>query len=524
MRREGDAFVFDRWRGGEFGRMDPHVAAGAAEQMWTGTNVVRYRTGLLGPRAGLKELELTTPPTGVVGGFGNAVDTTGTGPWAWVALDGDVHLIDIGAGTVSAAYTGSPLTLTHPLPTGGYAGTSTYVNIAGDSVRVLNHVAKTITQVAAGVAGTCIGWYGNNSYRAVASEGASIYWSEPFPAWTSWPAENTIAIGSALPITMLREYRDGLLVAKESGEMHLVTGPLNNDSAQLSVRRLSRSGGPRAERWGIALEGDIVWYLGYQRDFPSSFNGSIHEQLDWLDFTGGVMADDTDETPGFGFVPAPWLGPQAWLLVSGQSGAGAQRALEFTGDTFAYHTFGVATSGWAVCLSDPAADAVTNGSIPALLLAAADGSGYWFYQPGLDRPGFAGDTYAQPGDGEDAPLDSCEFTLPDVWDPAGEVQINEVVVKLRGWDTGSATNVTAKVKVDALAPEGDPGVAAGSELTVVNIDPGDLSTSGTDITVEASVAGANGQRPIGAGFRVTVSDLHGCAVRSVAVIPHMRGR
>lgn len=515
--RYGDTVVFEGWEGGEFGRMHPSVAARAQKQMFAGSNVVRYRSGLIGPRPGLKAISVTSPPTGTIQGLGNAIGS-GTGPWVWVCISGSFYRVDLGAGTVSAAYTGTgPATITKPMQD-AYAGTTSYVTCAGDTVYLLNHSAGSVTAITSDADGSVIAWYDvNNTFRLFANKGSRVYFSDLYPGWTTWDPASYFDVGTALEITHMAPFRDGILISKASGEQFIFTGvPGATIGSAGTLRRLSRAGGPRSWPAALTVEGNMAWYVGQRRDFPSSYNGALHADLDWLAFTGGVAADDSGVTPGFRFVPVTYLSPEAWLLLSGQSGSGAaNRMLEFTGGIFTFHTFGVNIDPWSVCLADNAAEAVGQSTRSMLLTKGSTGS-FYHYSPGLDRPGFTSDALAQPGDASTTPLDADLGGLV-WWEPEGnEVRAAEVIVLYRGWNTGSGSNNRIKVQVHALnradLTNATVGAGSDSEQTVVDLAGSAFTTSGVDAR-----AVATGSTQWGHGFRVDVNGLRGVAIDRVLV-------
>jgi len=498
--------------------MHPSVAARAEKQMFAGKNVVRYRTGLVGPRPGLKTITVASPPTGTIQGLGNAVSTSGTGPWVWVAIGGQFFRVDIGAGTTSAGYAGTgPGVVTHPM-SDAYAGTTSFVAVRGDTLYLLNHVAGTVTPVTTDSNGSVVAWYDvNNTARLFANSGNRIFFSAPYPGWTTWDPASYFDVGTALEITHMRPFRDGILISKASGEQFIYTGaPGATVGSAGTLRRLTRSGGPRSEPAGLTLEGDMHWYIAHRRDYPSNFNGAIPADLDWLNFTGGAATADAGVTPGFRFLPVAYLGPDTFMCLSGQSGSAANRMLEYSGGIFSFHTFEVDIDPLGVCLADNAAEAVGQ-STRSMLLVDGSGGDYYHYSPGLDRPGFVSDALAQPGDGSTTPLDADLGGLV-WWEPSGnEVRVAEVIVLYRGWNTGSATNNGFEVQVAALNRASlDNSVVdaeANSAQTVVELAGSVFSTGG----VAARAVAVPGGTLWGHGFAVAVNQIRGCAIDQVLV-------
>src|SRR5437773_10103962 len=87
------------WGAGEYGRLLPSKAAPSA---FTGVNVERYSTGLLGPRAGLKLMATTfdTPTNGPIRGWGYNIALT---------VSADAFFAVIGNKVYTGGFTGSSM-------------------------------------------------------------------------------------------------------------------------------------------------------------------------------------------------------------------------------------------------------------------------------------------------------------------------------------------------------------------------------------------------------------------------------
>lgn len=511
--RNGTAITFQDWTGGEFGIMDAGLAGRASKQMWTGKNVMVYNTGLIGPRPGLKKITITSMVTGTLQGMDVAVPTSGTGPWFWIAKANSFYLVDVGAGTVSSAYTGAGPTMSYPLPNGGAYGPGTLINAKGQGMYTLDHNAKTVAAIASSPHGNCIGFY---KTRFVANDDDShngdsrMYFSGVFPGWATWSTTNYYDIGSAYANTLMRPFRDGLLIGKESGEMWYLTGVLGT---QANLRKLSNGGAPLFEPRGLALDNNICWYFGYAKNYPASFNGAVHTDYKHLQFMGSSITDDTT-TPNVRLLPLPWLGTDDWMAISGQAGsASAKRMLLFTEGVFTYHTFDVTVDAWAVAV---AANIGTSLGQAGSYIIIADGAGgnYYKFAPGLDRPAFTSDTSAQPGDNSTTPFDAY-FQTPEWWDDQGnEVRIQKVIVDYESWATGSATANGFTVQADMLHRYGDAATTSGAAVAATGV-PAGVTTAGTKMR---AVVSADASWGYGGGFQVKIGAICGCAIRSVTVV------
>lgn len=523
--RASSAVTFQGWTGGEYGVQDagqaggiPNTFTGIASdnQKFTGNNVILYQSGLLGPRPGLKKITIASMVTGTIQGMEQAVPTSGgTGPFFWVMIAGNTYLVDVGAGTRSAAYTGAGTPITPigaPIPHGGSYGIGEIINVTPLGLYQLDHNGLTVNTFTAIPAGNCMGFY---KTRFVANDNAAstgaqrMYFSDPFPGWGSWSTTNYYDIGSAYPNTIMQPFRDGLLIGKSGGEMWYLTGVLGTS---VNLRQLSRAGAPFAEAWGTVLDDNICWYIGYSKPYISSFNGAVHTNYQNLQFTGGVAAPDSGTSPGFRFMSMPWLNTDSFVVLSGQSGAGAaNRMLNWDNGIPTYHTFGVNVQAWGCSM----AQNLPTGLGTARYIVLGDGptGSYYQYAPGLDRPGFTTDPFCRPGDNSTTPL-TAQFSTPEWWDKQGhEVKISEVIVDYRAWSTGSATANGFTVQANMLHRYGTAATTVGSTITATNVPAG--TTAGTDQRV---VLSAGADWGFGGGFQVTIGAMCGVAIRSITCV------
>ena len=84
--------VYDDWSAGEFGTIDP---TRAPEGSWTGTNVIVYEGGHIGPRPGLRKAPVTNlPEAGPIMGFGFSPVGGSGDATHWIIIDDDVFVFD----------------------------------------------------------------------------------------------------------------------------------------------------------------------------------------------------------------------------------------------------------------------------------------------------------------------------------------------------------------------------------------------------------------------------------------------
>lgn len=499
--RHGQAITFSGWEGGEYGLLDPGVAGRMEKQMFTGTNVLRYKSGLLGPRAGVKEVATSGAPTGTIYAF----DSYLGGVWAWV--NGATYQVNPFAGGTpawSAAYTetNDPGVPTHPIASrSGSYGTGNIINIEGTSttpsIYNFNHSGTTITRITTGPGGgQAVGGY---MTRIVANDSNELWFSDPAPAFTTWANTSYVAIGPAVNHTFYNAFRDGLLIANTGGEFWLVTGVLG---ATTFVRRLSGGGAPFTPTRGIAVPGEMVWYFANRTDAPASFNGAIREEYEYLaGWSGGTSFTDSGTDPAFQMSLMEWAGQNDWFALTRFS----DKALMYTDGSFSKHEFGVSLDPFVAGFGDQVVLAFGHASAPK----------YYFWQPAYyDRPGFTGDTYAQPGDASTTPL-SASFSTPIWWDEEGhEVKVAQVIVDYTTWNTGSATNNFFDITVTATNRWGGASTSSSSTKTALDAAGSGFSTSGTNGRAVVTF----GDQGHGNGFYVTIGNLKGTAIRNITAV------
>ena len=484
---------FDDWSGGEYGSLGGRKAPPGS---WTGTNVMVYRNGSLGPRAGLRN----TTPSGFPGGTIWGLVATGVpGADGLIVVGPSVYTFALGA-------TGGAMTFIGNLLAGPTAPVGL---VAVPGAVYLSSLGDRTYKVAGGVAALPGTAYGG---RHLAIHGTRLVighltesggpvllrrmrWSDA--AAETFAAANFVDAGDPWHISGLHTMRDVLTIAKQN-QWLVLTGSLADLGGTVgldaTIRRVSRHDGPL--RGGEAAVGasELCWFQGLFDRCPSLFTGSAASRLAHLDYTASVPNDGSDATPTHAVVALDRAG-------SGEAGVAfvaqpdGRAALHHNG-TWSFHTLG--------------AGAGARGVASSGRVHLASSGAVWTWDYGFDRPG-DGSGSASQGDGNSVPV-PASVTVPEWWAPAGEVvQVRSVVLELDSYTTNSAATNHVDVLVDCLGPYQAEGVV--TAVTQAFDRPQGGGTGGSPHRITFGVDGSRG-----GGFRIRLENIRGCAIRAVTVI------
>lgn len=488
-------FQFADWRGGEFGDLG---AQGGPPNSFTGKNVMRYRSGAVGPRPGVKNVSPSGLPNGpvwalgavplangIVFGIGNTLyGVTSPGSGAAVAL-----------GTIAV----TPTTPQQIVPRSGVLDLAVY----GDKAYTIDPVAATTTALTGSPAGSTLALYGVRMVNANPAANPSRVFYSAAADFNSWPALNFFDVGAAgWPVTYVDEIRQRLAIANGAVEWWALTGvPGVNDV----LRRQTRGDLAALSHRHVARIGETLWFIAPNEDFPVQYSGVTVDKLRYrhLTFTSGVASS-------FGAASLP--APESVLFVEA---GGTNRGLLFWNDVWTFHTFGVTTSQF-VTAERPATSLADSTSVPMLL---SDGGGpgvaaklYAFHQT-LDRPGKVGDTWAQPGDDSTTPM-AAELATREEWGTRGEDLVaRTVIVDFVKWNTGSTSTNHFDLVVRGLHRYNTVGF---KDSAVQKFDEAAALTT-ADATVDRRVFRV-GDQGVAQGLQVRFSNLRGVAIRQVTVL------
>lgn len=497
---------FDDFTGGEFGNVG---ASAAPDKSFTGVNMMRYRNGLLGPRPGLKNLDVTSAPTGVVWGM------KGVGSYVVFGVSNTVYKFSYPSpGAVSSVGTlssGAPGAGVQPCQIIQF-GADGYLSVKDDKCYKLDPAGGTVTQYASSVAGHAVGIFnerlvvagraGANSSRVDASAGGLDF--------TTWPAAANFDISSPdWDAIYVDELRNRMVIANTGSEWWTMTGDIE---LAPTIKRTPREDLAPGAWYNVARMGESVFFAPAGEDFPVQFTGTVtdKDRFEHLHFTGSagnpVVAAALQ---GAGFVS---FVENAAVTTSTVQLGGTPRMLLFGNGVWSYHLLGVATSKFVSPVSEGGLAFASNPLILTDGGGASDAPVFYSFDPYLDRPGKAGDTTAQPGDASTTPL-TASVSFPEWWTPDGsEAIVRSVSIDFAKWDTGSSSTNHFDLNVTALHRYNSSGIRAS---TTHSWDEAASSTL-ADETLHRQVF-RMGDQGVGHGFQLAFTNVRGVALRRVTV-------
>ena len=351
---ETKRFVFDDWSDGEFGDMPPEQASAKA---FTGSNVVRYRKGHLGPRPGLAKIDTTNNVAGRVWGF-YAPTVLGArlvmviGDRVYRAnSDFDIDLVEFGTGSPIANEPDSvvPFTVVE-------LGHQIYFSVPGHNLYEMDCLDDTLTEVlfnaATSVGPVAIKAYRDRLYYAGDDLGGDIwqvFYSEPAD-FTNFPSTNFFSVGYGIAVYLMEGLANNLMIGTRLTWWALVGGTITG-----SLREVYTSAAPGKAHTTAVHEG-LIWYWSYT--FGGGAENGGENGQGRLAFTNGTIfnLDDFNHLTlsglKFGLV-APAL--DAIIFSSDDAridGSPGGCALLRLNDAWAYQDFEVETTGPVANVTD----------------------------------------------------------------------------------------------------------------------------------------------------------------------------
>lgn len=502
-----------RWSdfsGGDYGTLDPGYAA---KDQFSGLNVVRYNSGLLGPRPGLKAL---TIDWGVAAGTHPVL-----GPLGFDVKD-DQLLITLGDTTYRVPVTAPVADPFDPYP----APVSEFVRFAqgdrnlyglidGDLYKH-NETTGVVTKITlpGGIKLKALTRWG---YYLVAVQADLPYrlWHSTVtiagPQFDTWGANNYLDVGSNLGIECLKPLYNQLYAGKADGWWS-VSGILGELAA---VRLRVIGNGPTDERRTTVTTDNRVVYWGND-SVPVWFNGEkvyLDDDYEMSGFTTAFAADTVVATP---------TGKRVLMIgeQTGQSGPTIRSGmLLWNSGRWTKHRFDIPIS--AVAGNDVRnATGLPDGVVFMCQRPVTVGNpvSVVTFEPDLNRPGHADDTWATAVDQGSTQLVEGKVDLPAHWENNNRfMRVSRVRVQFRKWPSGVAGTKNRLVcQVVPLGIEGGGTVDTPLQLWEESSDRSQVG--GTDWSHTFSIP----EMPLGRGFQVRFPSMRGVALREVVAMVEVR--
>lgn len=492
---------------GDFGRIEPWRAP---KNSWTGTNMVVYRTGELGVRAGVRNLAPTGLSNGVVWGMGS---------WAnvdrgmWYGQGTNVRTLDVAdaGGPVSAL--GTVSSTPADVARAEYGDDTFIVTDNSGAYRIRS---SGVTACTGSPNGRAIALLGERLIIApTATTPATIRYSAA-SNFNSWPG--TITVGSDDPITGLVSQRGHLVIMKYRSSFYILTGvPGINETLRPLMRDVGPASVTNLLSYAAVHADDLIWFVSQWENTPARFDGARSARVEHIltPAAGGTS---------LGIEPFPVGDPAALVIVQGAGPEGtAARTWLYNRGTWTKHTFGVTTVGkTASSIVGFLQDGATLSTVrKGAAIVLTDGGGaaatpnFYVWMPDIDRPGTESDPFGvsteRAGDDSSTQV-SGEFSLPEYHTEDGsEFLVRKVIVDFRKWDTGGALTNHFDVNVTALRRYN----AGSLESTTQSWDEDDALASTTG-TLDRRVF-SFGEQGLGSGYQITLENIRGIAIQRIQV-------
>lgn len=506
--------TYEDFTGGEFGVTHSRQAG---KNQFTGKNVVVYRDGTLGPRNGLIEQPLAGASyvNGILKAFFFGVENEVATPRMIFVQGTRPRFFEVNDMTAQTPGVFGP---TPPFdfaaePDGGYYGIlprlgfQTFFASLGDATYLLNNLTDEITSVDPTGAHDLVEYldqvYQIGLTSAADGSGHIVNYSGHADP-TTWPVENTFAVGYAWVVFRGMQMMNGLLICGQDETWWLLQGTPEEGS----LRRVAHGRGPAiGNPRSVVVDREVAWFLATGSpggSFPGVFDGSELD-TDSLKHLRGWM---TDANAAAVLCEAD----DDLMFVDNDA-----RALMRHEGVWTRHEYEVAVGEWAAPYEDQRFYLAVDGSVST--------------KPTFFRSTFATEgpavydgEWASPGDGSLAPVDAyVEF--PELYQPDDSLhRPMAVTVEFTSYDTsGTAEGAELddwlpahlEVEVDILNRFGQESIQTVSAGTWDEADAAVASTS--EGVRHRHVFEALPATAPGSGLRVRLIDIRGIKIERVTL-------
>lgn len=485
--------------------------------MYSGTNVVLYNNGMLGPRAGVKHIEQTGGPTmnGQVWGIWpvGAINKP-----LMINVDDKVYSTtednySLGTVTEEATLDAAPTTF---IKATWYDPNGTiYFTNPGDSVYGLEWLTSTLTNIpvrngGADNAGTdtiflCKDrlYAAGDGHQLDGNGGQYVYVSAPAD-FSNFAGGETFQVGYFNTVRSMAESQNSLMFSCLEATNNIGSGvgwySLVGATPQGSLRRVNVNLGSAGQNEVVAADnGNIYFWSGWTTAFEDdpylvSQNGAKfdEESFKHLRLIGGNR---------FGYYNAR---DKTLLYMSDIDGNGFMRC------NGAWSKINIELDDIAGPIAPTEAGAtflITQGGV------ATDVKVYeMISRP--DKPGIP-NVNSMPGDDTLVPLNAF-FSLPAFKSDTKDLRVRKVYVNFMKWDTDHTGNNEFTVGVRTFDQYNLPAGAASGEASTTQTWSEDQSYSSSGGTLDRFVARI-GQQGKSAAFQISITGIKGVAIESITV-------
>lgn len=502
--------VWDDWSGGEYGDIPDHHAA---PNQFTGMNVVVYRNGEIGPRPGIRSFTNDSLGHGFITGAGFA-GTAGADHWVMVnkALSTDVEIYDGTGGSTWVVHSGAITTPSVGLDVTSFEevdSATTYVLVPTNKLYRFDHVdgGSTITPLTfTDPDGHAIAKYRDRLYG---NSGNTVYYSEANDADT-WDSSDFFKVGVGPPVRWMGTQRDSLIIITSDSRVYQYTGSPGSDTLREIYTGTRHPWVFYPGQARVLPDGNLL-FVPVDRDYPAWLTGGRVVEMDHLSILGGPDYSSADSSSEVGIYRLDEDDEALILFEQDHPTSGQQRAITYRDGKWFFFEWGVANISTL---------ASTDGQEVVLL---NDGGGtdptvatFYTYNPKLERPAFTSDTYSQPGDNTDTPLDAY-FKTGEWWAPEGqEVTVKNIIVDFTKYDTGAGVQNHFDVGVIRIAQHADD--TSETAIAYQAFDEDDDSANTTGIRDRHISGGPSGGTIPSAGFQIYIEGIVGCTIKGIRVI------
>lgn len=531
--------------GGDWGIKQPW---NAPRNSFQATNMLVYRTGELGVRAGLRNVTPTLPFTNFIANTMYTFQKTQVGFFT----SNGTHAFQPYANGVLTSGSGpdvftTPLVASTDNITVYSTGPTIYIDKSGDGIYKLSS-SLGLTRLVSGVSGNGIALYGD---RLVIGTSTGIRYNgltAGVSDFTSWPVTNVIPVGDAAEaVSNVLPQRTFLTIPKETNGTYSITGSLGINE---TLRRAVEGDGPGAGtaqyfRVSTVTKDSLVWMNpALFSQCPLSFDGTVLKYWREQDLRAPIPQNVTI-TPFYTMDP---VGALYNIPFGTTVNPGGMQVMLYFNGVWTRHTFtGIQGNGTCVAcaglaLDDPslvvgsATTAINETSRPANVFVFSDGGTasvkpkFWSWVPTLDRPGSENLPTVAPNNqfnaeraGDDSSTQvSGQVTFPEIHlENSDEFMVQGVVVDFRVWNTGGSLSNHFDLEVDVLRPYDD--VSPHVSLTSAWDEAGTFSSAAGTVRREVFQFGDQG---VGNGYQLHFTNCRGIALQRIQVIldtVHVRG-